>query len=631
MKKQILSLLSLMTTTILIAQVSNPGFEDWTNNPTYAHPDVSPANFSSVNDQTFFYDGIAACTEVPGFSGSAMRLETRLVEDGLDTSGAYGIMGSLPTGEDLIFSDGFPFTDVTVSGMTVDLRYDINPVSPGFIIVQFLSNGVPVTGGPDDDGTYIFQFSGDQSTWDNFTFDFLPSLSQIPDECVIGFGSNDMIDSETAYPGDWLEVDNIEMVGMMTDVPGGDFDSWIDQPEITTLNEWQTYLPPFVDFITQSEDSHSGDFSLKLETLTFDEDTVQAMVYQAEFTETGIIPNQMLEPNSTTLEFFYKFESPSVDEEGVLYLLLSESDDPEEENTGFAIEALPQTSEWTQVTIDLNTVLLNANYYGLVFFSGAGFDASATGGSVLLLDDVQFLTEVVDCEFVPVINEGSVTICDGETLFLTTQDYDDYEWYVVNPGEDNELISTSSSIIFPTDGPGMVNIYLEATLDSCTVVSETVSITINPNPTPTISLDYTTLTTEPGNASYTWYYEGTEITGENSNSIDADENGIYLVVVISVNGCVNEVDFNYTTNSIEEFNNSIAIFPNPVNDFVNINFENDKEYEMEVYNLIGEMVYSTILETIHNKVDLSTLSNGSYLIKIKDDKKVISKNVVIHR
>ena len=89
------------------AQVENGGFENWTDNPTFEHPDMSPATFTSSNNEVFLESGLTPCTEVSGTLGSAVRIET-MEYDG-DIVPGFGITGNTPSGEDLIFSGGFPF------------------------------------------------------------------------------------------------------------------------------------------------------------------------------------------------------------------------------------------------------------------------------------------------------------------------------------------------------------------------------------------------------------------------------------------------------------------------------------------------------------------------------------------
>lgn len=80
------------------------------------------------------------------------------------------------------------------------------------------------------------------------------------------------------------------------------------------------------------------------------------------------------------------------------------------------------------------------------------------------------------------------------------------------------------------------------------------------------------------------------------------------------------------TNSIE----SISIFPNPNNGIFNIN-NVEATSSFEVYNVIGDKVYSSQLNKGNNAIDLSNLSNGSYFVKINSNNGSTTKKVVISK
>ena len=81
-------------------------------------------------------------------------------------------------------------------------------------------------------------------------------------------------------------------------------------------------------------------------------------------------------------------------------------------------------------------------------------------------------------------------------------------------------------------------------------------------------------------------------------------------------------------------NIAISILPNPSNGSVNITINNvDKDVTLTVYNVVGEVVKSfatTQSSAVFNKaLDLSTLSNGTYLVKIQSGSKTATKKLVI--
>lgn len=75
------------------------------------------------------------------------------------------------------------------------------------------------------------------------------------------------------------------------------------------------------------------------------------------------------------------------------------------------------------------------------------------------------------------------------------------------------------------------------------------------------------------------------------------------------------------------FSSKISIYPNPSNEFVKI-VTNESITAVEVYNLIGKKVISSS-SLIHNKVDVSSLSKGIYVLKIMSDDLIASKKIII--
>jgi len=61
----------------------------------------------------------------------------------------------------------------------------------------------------------------------------------------------------------------------------------------------------------------------------------------------------------------------------------------------------------------------------------------------------------------------------------------------------------------------------------------------------------------------------------------------------------------------------ISIFPNPATNSITIK-NIQKEYTVEVFNLIGQKVMDSNISPNNNKIDVSNISNGAYILKLKD-------------
>ena len=73
-------------------------------------------------------------------------------------------------------------------------------------------------------------------------------------------------------------------------------------------------------------------------------------------------------------------------------------------------------------------------------------------------------------------------------------------------------------------------------------------------------------------------------------------------------------------------NDAIDVFPNPTTGILNINVT-DANSSIELFDVIGNRVYVNTLIKGNNIVDLSSLPNGSYFLKVnsKIAKVILSK------
>jgi hypothetical protein len=66
---------------------------------------------------------------------------------------------------------------------------------------------------------------------------------------------------------------------------------------------------------------------------------------------------------------------------------------------------------------------------------------------------------------------------------------------------------------------------------------------------------------------------------------------------------------------------SFILFPNPVNDVLNIDGDDNKDYYYQIYNMAGQMVKKGKFND--KKADLSTLTTGTYLVRINNSETVV--------
>lgn len=70
----------------------------------------------------------------------------------------------------------------------------------------------------------------------------------------------------------------------------------------------------------------------------------------------------------------------------------------------------------------------------------------------------------------------------------------------------------------------------------------------------------------------------------------------------------------------------VNVFPNPTSEFINIQVDNQQIKNIKIFNLIGKEVFTA--ETNNQPINVSELSKGIYIVKVKTDKKIFSKKIV---
>jgi len=92
--------------------------------------------------------------------------------------------------------------------------------------------------------------------------------------------------------------------------------------------------------------------------------------------------------------------------------------------------------------------------------------------------------------------------------------------------------------------------------------------------------------------------------------------------------CLNGSLTGETDNS--EIGNDITIYPNPSNGIFQLTIDNVQfpKAEIEVYNMLGELVYFSELRTPNSRLDLSSLPSGIYFVRITTKDGIVSRKIV---
>jgi hypothetical protein len=202
--------------------------------------------------------------------------------------------------------------------------------------------------------------------------------------------------------------------------------------------------------------------------------------------------------------------------------------------------------------------------------------------------------------------DGPTTFCEGESVTLSAADGDNYVW---------STGSLNASITVDATGSYSVTVY-NSNAD-CSVVLEE-NVVVDPNPNPAISFSGSNFTTSSF-TTYQWNFNGTPITGANSQTLDPTNtgNGQYSVTVTNSQGCeATSSTFNLTNVGIQEEDlSAIECFPNPTSGMITIN----STYEIksvEVLNVMGQIVYTAQVNQATNYQIELPKETGVYLIKV---------------
>jgi hypothetical protein len=125
------------------------------------------------------------------------------------------------------------------------------------------------------------------------------------------------------------------------------------------------------------------------------------------------------------------------------------------------------------------------------------------------------------------------------------------------------------------------------------------------------------------------------LTGNPANPTAVQINSTSDFPANALNGMIpNGTIYTFTPSDFSTIDNekfSLALYPNPVDDFLVIENRNSKgELQVAVYSLLGEKIKS-FEEPMENKINLSDLVSGMYFVKIKNDEGLTETKKIIKR
>jgi len=150
-----------------------------------------------------------------------------------------------------------------------------------------------------------------------------------------------------------------------------------------------------------------------------------------------------------------------------------------------------------------------------------------------------------------------------------------------------------------------------------------------------LTVDFTDASTSAGN--WTWYF-GDGDSDNNQNPLHTyPANASYDIKLVVDNGDMSCADSITKTMVFsvgiieEEIEKQISLFPNPAQNEINVDISslNSSKVTVEIYNIIGEkIIEDRLINATQNKIDISNLIEGKYILRLQIDKETITKSFV---
>ncbi len=355
----------LLTITVTQAQsilLPNGDFENWTN-LSYDNPD----KWDNSNLYTVSGYGLANVSKVSGMAGGdGVKLETKV--SGMDTVAAY-----ISNSDDPITGDGgvpFTFQATNFEGM---YKYNITAGDTAWIILNFKKNGSIIS-------TNMYPITGSQSTATSFSFP-VATMAQAPDTVIIAAVSGNVINS-TPMSGSWLELDGLSFSDntLWVSFQDGDFEDWTNF-NLDNANDWTNYGD---GEISKTTDKYSGTYAMKLASK--DDGTGYIETGAAILGDPNVIPGMPFTKSVDTLTGYYKYNTPSGTDVGMIIVTLADANGVPIGNP--AIGTLTPAANYSMFELPI-AASGGTPAYMIVYISSSDVSSTGADGSTLYIDNLR--------------------------------------------------------------------------------------------------------------------------------------------------------------------------------------------------------------------------------------------------
>ena len=150
-----------------------------------------------------------------------------------------------------------------------------------------------------------------------------------------------------------------------------------------------------------------------------------------------------------------------------------------------------------------------------------------------------------------------------------------------------------------------------------------------------ISYDQTRLLSA-GNSfeSYIWSTGATTSNIVVGAGVTTVGNQTYSVTVTADNGCTGEdaitVEYSMCVGLNENSNNSnVSLFPNPATDLVTFTAESTNISEVQIFDLTGKLIYSSLPTNNRLDVHTSAFAAGTYIVKVFTENELVTRRLIV--
>jgi len=238
--------------------------------------------------------------------------------------------------------------------------------------------------------------------------------------------------------------------------------------------------------------------------------------------------------------------------------------------------------------------------------------------------------KIVQHPFVNYTSDSTNNYCNDDTIQITFNSITTpltYQFNLTPNGWSNEntyyFIASSTSTAINGQVIISNNIYSDTiNINTNYTINEPLQFSLGND---TTTCDYNTsitLTAPIGQNNYLWS------TSETTNTINANQTGIYWVEITDNNNCLSsdsiQVNFIDCT-GLNEFNNDFSL-KYYQNDFIKIN-TNVQEYDVSIYSIDGKLIQHTQNESL---IKVNSFGRGAYIIKVNTLSQQLTHKFVIY-